>query len=202
MRTIDLNTWPRRDHFHFFRNFDEPFWGITSRVDASVAYRRCRAADQSFFLCYLHKCLLAVNAVEPFRYRIRGEEVVVLDAVHASATIGRADGSFDFSLIPFDPDFDAFAAGARSEIDRIRAGSGLNPGVAGDDVIHFSAVPWLDFTGLSHARHYARPDSCPKISVGKLTDDGTMAVSVHGHHALLDGRDVGALLDAFRRELA
>jgi chloramphenicol O-acetyltransferase type A len=30
-------------------------------------------------------------------------------------------------------------------------------------VIHFSAIPWLDFTSLSHARSYTFPDSCPKI---------------------------------------
>ncbi|NJB84706.1 chloramphenicol O-acetyltransferase type A [Lewinella marina] len=201
MRTLDLATWPRRDHFHFFRAFDEPFFGITVRVDATAAHARCRREGHPFFLYYLHRCLLAINAVEPFRYRIRDGQVVVHEAIHASATIGRDDGSFDFSYLPFHADFTRFAQDARAEIERIRRSSGLNPGVAGDDVIHFSAVPWLDFTGLSHARHYGREDSCPKISVGKLTErDGRlgMPVSIHGHHALLDGRDVGAFVDAFQ----
>ncbi len=204
MKKLDLTTWPRREHFDFFRGFDEPFFGLTVRIDATAALARSRREGHSFFLDYLHKCLLAVNAVEEFRYRIRGEEVVILDAVHASATIGRADGTFDFSLIPFAVSLDEFAAGARAEIDRIRAGSGLNPGVAGDDVIHFSSVPWLDFTGLSHARVYGRADSCPKISVGKVTGregDWGMPVSIHGHHALLDGRQVGHFLDAFQQLL-
>lgn len=201
MRKLDLSTWPRRDHFHFFRAFEEPFFGITVRLDATAAHARCRRDGYSFFLYYLHKCLVAINTVTPFRYRIRGEEVVIHDAIHASATISRADGSFDFSRIPFEEDFAAFTRGAQREIDRIRSTSGLNPGVAGDDVIHFSAAPWLDFTGLSHARHYGREDSCPKISVGKLTErEGRlgMPVSIHGHHALLDGRDVGELMEVFQ----
>jgi chloramphenicol O-acetyltransferase type A len=35
--------------------------------------------------------------------------------------------------------------------------------------IHFSAIPWLNFTSLSHARSYTFPDSSPKISFGKMT---------------------------------
>ncbi|THH40078.1 chloramphenicol acetyltransferase [Neolewinella litorea] len=201
MKHLDLATWPRRDHFHFFRAFDEPFFGLTVRIDATEAYARCRAGGHSFFLYYLYRCLRAVNAVEPFRFRIRGEGVVVHNRIHASATIDRADGSFDFSYLPYAEDFARFAADAGAEIERIRATTGLNPGVAGDDVIHFSAAPWLDFTALSHARHYGRADSCPKISVGKLTErEGRlgMPVSIHGHHALMDGRDVGAFVDAFQ----
>jgi chloramphenicol O-acetyltransferase type A len=34
--------------------------------------------------------------------------------------------------------------------------------------IHFSAIPWLNFTSLSHARSYTFPDSSP-ISFGKMT---------------------------------
>ncbi len=197
-----METWPRRDHFHFFRGFDEPFFGLTVRLDATAAYAHCKSAGHSFFLYYLHHCLTAVNAVDPFRYRIEGERVAVYDRINVSATIGRADGTFDFSYILYDPDFATFRASAEVEIARIRSGSGLNPRVSGKDVIHFSAAPWLDFTALSHARHYGREDSCTKISVGKLTErDGKlgMPVSIHGHHALLDGLHVGQFVDTFQR---
>lgn len=204
MRELDLTKWPRREHFHFFRQFDEPFFGVTVRVDCTEALRHCERTGSSFFLYYLHKCLVAVNAVEPFRYRVEGERVVVYDAIHASATIGREDGTFDFSYIPFAVDFVEFVKGARREIERIQASEGLNVGVAGADVIHFSATPWLDFTGLSHARHFAGADSCPKISVGKVTErEGRrgMPVSIHAHHGLMDGREVGAFVERFQQEL-
>ena len=204
MSYLDLHSWPRRAHFDFFRQFDEPFFGLTVWVDATEAYQHCKATEQSFFLYYLHKCLVAVNVTEAFRYRIEGERVRVYEHIHASATIERADGTFDFSYIPFAPDFATFAEGARQEIARIQGTTGLNVGVAGPDVIHFSAVPWLDFTSLSHARNFKYPDSAPKISVGKLTErDGRlgMPVSIHGHHALLDGREVGEFVRAFEAGL-
>ena len=204
MTTIDLESWKRRDHFHFFRDFAEPFFGLTLRVDCTRAHTRAKQAGESFFLRYLHHILGAVNDVECFRYRIRGEAVVLHDVVHASATINREDGTFDFSYIPYLADYSDFAAGARTEIERIRNSSGLNPGVAGDDVIHFSAVPWLDFTSLSHARQYRIPDSCPKISVGQMTERGgalSMPLSLHAHHALLDGRDVAEFAERLRARM-
>ena len=204
MTVIDLESWNRRDHFHFFRKFDEPFFGLTLRVDCTQAYARARRTGESFFLRYLHHILGAVNDVECFRYRIRGDQVVLHDVIHASATINREDGTFDFSYIPYEANYDDFAEGAQTEIERIRKASGLNPGVAGDDVIHFSAVPWLDFTSLSHARQYRFPDSCPKISVGKMTDRGGelgMPLSLHAHHALLDGRDVAVFADRLRERM-
>ncbi|MGB3798406.1 MAG: chloramphenicol acetyltransferase [Lewinella sp.] len=205
MTLLDLEGWNRREHYAFFREFEEPFFGITTRVDCTAAYEQSRERGQSFFLTYLHAVMKAVNEVEAFRYRIRGEQVVIHDSVHASATINRPDGTFDFSRIPFRTDFVEFAQGAQREIDRIAATSGLNVGVAGDDVIHFSAVPWVDFTALSHARQFRHPDSCPKISVGKMTRrDGSlqMPVSVHGHHALLDGREVGDFFGRLAQHMA
>ncbi|CAH0999740.1 Chloramphenicol acetyltransferase 3 [Neolewinella maritima] len=204
MPYLNLDTWPRRAHFDFFRSFDEPFFGLTVRVDATAAYHHCKAGGHSFFLYYLHRCLQAVNAVEAFRYRIEGERVRIHDQIHASATIERADGTFDFSYIPYVADFTDFVKGAKLEIDRIQSTTGLNVGVAGADVIHFSAVPWLDFTSLSHARNLTLPDSAPKISIGKLTErDGRlgMPVSIHGHHALMDGREVGAFVRRFEAGL-
>ncbi|HNZ72690.1 MAG TPA: CatA-like O-acetyltransferase, partial [Prolixibacteraceae bacterium] len=62
-------------------------------------------------------------------------------------------------------------------------------------------IPWLDFTGISHARSFSHPDSCPKISFGKVTEkEGikTMPVSVHVHHALVDGYHVGLFIDKFQ----
>lgn len=25
-KTLDIDTWARKEHFHFFRKFEEPFW--------------------------------------------------------------------------------------------------------------------------------------------------------------------------------
>lgn len=201
---LDIENWDRKDHFAFFKDFEEPFFGITVRCDCTRAYDYCKKNDISFFLYYLHCSLLAANDSEPFRYRIDGRQVIVYDEIHASATIPRENGTFGFSYIDFRRDFSDFVLVAKTEMDRVRNSEGLLPAVSGENVIHYSALPWLDFTSASHARKYSSPDSCPKITFGKLTTDRkkrSMATAVHVHHALMDASHVGVYMDAFQENL-
>lgn len=198
---IDLATWNRRDHFRFFSRFEEPFFGVTVEVDCTHAYQKAKAEGRSFFLYYLYRALKAANQTEPFRYRIEDGEVVRFDRVNASPTINRPDGTFGFAYMDFDEDEGVFLANAERIIEEVRSTSGLIPSGSGDNVIHFSALPWLRFTGLSHARPFSFPDSCPKISFGKVTEnDGrrNMPVSVTVHHGLMDGYHVGLFLERFQ----
>jgi len=200
---LDIENWPRKEHFHFFRQFEEPFFGATVEIDCTKAYANAKTLKASFFSYYLHKTLVAVNTIEPFRYRISDDQIYICDQINASATIGRKDGTFGFSLIEYDSDFAVFKGITATEIDRIQTTTGLFTRTFDDDnVIHFSAIPWLDFTSLSHARSYTFPDSCPKISFGKMkiADNGkrSMPMSVHVHHGLMDGFHLGQFVDCFQ----
>jgi chloramphenicol O-acetyltransferase type A len=200
---LDIDNWPRKEHFHFFKQFEEPFFGATVEIDCTTAYNKSKALGASFFIYYLHKTLVAVNTNEPFRYRISDDKIYICDRVDASATIGREDGTFGFSLIQYDPDFDHFKEIALKEIERIQSTTGLfTRTFENDNVIHFSAIPWLDFTSLSHARSYTFPDSCPKISFGKMkvSENGkkTIPMSIHVHHGLMDGLHLGQFVDSFQ----
>jgi len=204
---IDLSTWPRREHFAFFSAFDEPFFGLQAEVDCSAAQAEARRLGVPFFLYYLHCTLQAANAVPEFRYRVEEGQVVCFDRVHASPTIGRSDNTFGFSFLEAHEQLSDFVAAAQTEIAAVQNSTGLR--LTGNtsrlDTIHCSAIPWVKFTGLSHARSFQFADSCPKISYGKLYQQGAallMPVSVHVHHGLADGYHVGQFLDKFQEQLA
>ena len=204
MKTLlDLENWPRKEHFLFFKQFEEPFFGLTVEIDCTKAYATAKQLGTSFFVYYLHKTLVAVNTIESFRYRINDDAVYIYDTIDVSATIMREDQTFGFSLIEYSPDFEVFATNAFQEIERIQNTSGLlTREFPNDNLIHFSAVPWINFTSLSHARSYTFPDSCPKISFGKMmiANDGkrTMSMSIHAHHGLMDGFHVSQFIDCFQ----
>ncbi|MEZ2444856.1 CatA-like O-acetyltransferase [Chitinophaga sp. RCC_12] len=201
---LDLDTWARKEHFNFFRQFEEPFFGITTDIDCTAAFNNAKASGDSFFLSYLHKSLAAANEVTPFRYRIAGDEVWVYDQVHASPTINRPDGTFGFAYMNFYEDAAAFEASSKAEIERVRQSTGLIPAVSGENVIHYSSLPWINFTAVSHARSFSFKDSCPKITFGKVKEAGDrkmMPVSVHVHHALMDGFHVAQFLEGFQRRM-
>ncbi|MCP2026260.1 chloramphenicol O-acetyltransferase type A [Flavobacterium sp. HSC-32F16] len=207
MKTLlDLETWNRKEHFEHFSRMEEPFFGATVEIDCTKAYQTAKELKASFFIFYLHKTLTAVNSVENFKYRISEGKIYIHDRIDASATIGRADGTFGFSLIEYNPDFRIFEKNALAEIERIQNTTGLFTRSFDDDnLIHFSAIPWLNFTSLSHARSYTFPDSCPKISFGKMitSESGkrTIAMSVHVHHALMDGLHLGQFVDCFEQTM-
>lgn len=201
-RKLDIDHWVRKDHFHFFRQFEEPFFGLCVPIDCTAAYRFAKEKKISFFLFYLYQSLKAANDIEPFRYRIHGNEVMLFDQVHASPTINRPDGTFGFAYMDYENDFTAFASKAEKEIERVQQATGLVPAVSGENVIHYSSLPWVNFTGLAHARAFSFPDSCPKISFGKMTEENgrrRMPVSIDVHHALMDGYHVGQFVDLFQK---
>lgn len=199
-KPIDLDQWSRKDHFEFFKGFDEPFFGVTFNVKVTGGYQYCKVQEYSFFVYYLYATLKAVNEVEALRSRIIDGKPVVFDQVSISPTIKREDGSFGFSYMEYRESFHSFYGIAQKEIARVSKGNNLVP--SGDNVgtVHFSALPWLRFTSLSHARNYKDNDSIPKISVGQLfrdSDQWMMPVSVHVNHALADGLHVGQYAEAF-----
>lgn len=207
MKTLlDLENWNRKEHFAHFSRMEEPFFGATVEIDCTKAYETAKELKVSFFIFYLHKTLMAVNAIENFKYRIDEGKIYIYDRIDASATIGREDGTFGFSFMEYNSDLEIFNQTALAEIERIQNTAGLfTRSFENDNLIHFSAIPWLNFTSLSHARSFTFPDSCPKISFGKMvnSENGkrTIALSVHVHHGLMDGLHVGKFVDFFQEEM-
>lgn len=192
-KPINLQTWNRKEHFEFFRAFDEPFFGVTVAIDCTKTYHNCKSNGDSFFIKYLHNTLVAVNATPSFKLRIHDGLPYEYDQINVSPTIARKNGTFGFSYMDYTEDFEVFKEHAQAVIAQVEVSTGLDPTVSGQDVIHFSSLPWLNFTAVSHARNFKFEDSCPKISFGKMTElngKKSMPMSIHVHHSLVDGKDV------------
>ncbi|HVW97881.1 MAG TPA: chloramphenicol acetyltransferase [Mucilaginibacter sp.] len=198
---LDLNSWVRKEHFDFFSKFDEPFYGVCVHIDCTAAYSAAKEKGVSFYLYTLHRALAAAREIEPFRLRIEGDGVYVYDDVHAASTIARSNGTFGFGYIDYHPVFDDFILAANREVERVRSSASLDKATRWD-LIRFSALPWIDFTSISHARMFSFEDSAPSISFGKMTECNgkrSMPVSVHVHHALVDGLHIGQYIDCFQQ---
>jgi len=201
---LDLNTWNRKEHFEFFKKFDEPFYHLNLNVDCTIGLKKAKSGGRSLFAWYLFHAMKAANMVKEFRYRIEGEEVFEYDVVHASPTISREDGTFGFAQVNFMEDFESFQNELNKDIDRVRGLSGLFTAEERPDVIHYSALPWFSFTGLSHPRNFSDGDSIPKISFGKIFEQDSkswLPLSVQVHHGLVDGFHVNEFVNAFAGNL-
>jgi len=204
MRKLDLNGWSRINHFNFFKEFEEPFFGVSCHVDVTKAYKKCKRENTSFFIYYLHCALKTANSIEAFKYRIKDNDVLVYDVINASSTINRPDGSFGFSYIDYDADFTIFKKKAEKIIANVKSETTLVTSAEANNTIHFSALPWIKFTSVSHARSFKFKESIPKISFGKIFQENEtrlMPISIHVHHALMDGYHVGVFVEEFQNIL-
>lgn len=119
-KIIDIDTWSRKEHFEFFKEFDEPFFGITVSVDVTKAYMISSKINLSFYIYYMHCIASTVNSIAAFHYRIKDNYVIEYDTIDVSATVMRKDKTFGFSLIEYTPDLNKFAKNVKDEVERVQ----------------------------------------------------------------------------------
>ena len=200
VRKLDLETWNRRSHFEIFKSYGDPFFNITAEVEVSALRCQARERDTSFFAASYFLVLRIVNELEEFRYRIRGNDVVVHDRIHGACTVLNEDRTFSFCFFDFHPQFEDFEKNCVRVLEENKTAKSLDPRFDRDDVIHSSVIPWVRFTSFEHAKRLGSDDSCPKIVLGKLTEEGgrfVMPISVSGHHALMDGIHAGFFFEKY-----
>lgn len=205
-KALDLDAWPRYEHYRFFREYDNPFFNICASVDVTRLVEACRAeGGPSFSIAAFYMSLHAANETEALRYRISGDDVLVFERIDGGSTILREDGTFGFGYFAFDDDFQRFHATTREAFEVARRASGALEDEADRlDLIHYSVIPWISFSSFSHARRWGDGDSIPRIVFGRYFDSEgrvLMPVSVEVHHALADGLHVGAFYDRLQSRL-
>ncbi len=205
-KILDIENWSRKEHYHFFKNFDEPFFGISTELDCTNAYNYCKQNSYSFFLYYHFIANRAVNMIDEFRHRIKDDKILTFNTIHVTTTILRDDKTFGFSLFPQTKTFEEFSKLAEIEISSIKNKTGLNLTEDSNrlDVIHYTTVPWIKFTGVTHPRNFNDNLSIPKIAFGKYFNRNKkvyIPIAVNVHHALMDGYHVGKYLELLQELL-
>jgi chloramphenicol O-acetyltransferase type A len=195
-RHLDIEGWPRRAAFHFFLDYEDPWFSVCAPVDVTALADLCSAdRELSFGTACLYTLLRAANECEAFRYRLDGGRVLVHDRVHVGTTTLYDDERLAFIYFDYDPDFRAFRDSAvRARRDGADDTGALSPQDGRTDLIHFSALPWIPFTSVTHPRPRRRGGSVPKVMWGRYGRDlgrALMPVSVEAHHGLMDGVHVG-----------
>ena len=200
---IEINTWKRKEHFLFFKEFEEQFHGVNVRLDMTDFFENAHKFNWHKSSAYFHKCMQAVNAVDAFRLRMDGEEVYLYDRIDFGMTVLKEDRTFAYSYTEFNQEYAVFEQSMKKAFEFTKNGNFLRQ-KSTNHVIHGSILPWIDFTGLTHARNFKRHDSAPKITFGKITrvhDKYFMPLSVHVNHALVDGIDLGDFINLYQNYL-
>jgi chloramphenicol O-acetyltransferase type A len=203
-RVLDLDAWPRRQTYEYFRDFDKPWFDICTRVDLAALHKALAARCSLVVACHWLALAMA-QRVEAFRYRIEPGGVRVHEVAHGSTTVLREDGAIGFARLPFAERLTDFAATAARSIADARRPQPLVPFDDDDALLHFTTLPWIHFTSFSHARRRGSGDSVPKFAFGRFERDGGrlwMPLSIEVHHGLMDGLHVGQFVQGLEALLA
>ena len=203
---LDLDTWPRRELFEFYRDFDKPYFNICTRLDVTNLLREiAKHPGVSVALTYHYFVLKAANEIEQFRYRLRNGRVLVHDVINGGTTLMLPNETFTLVYFDYADTFSEFIGPAQRAVEETKKDAAFRPRHEDDARIHCTTLPWISFTSFSHARNWRREDSVPKISFGKFTrenDRTVMPFSVEVHHALVDGLHVGRYVARIEEMLA
>lgn len=197
-KTIDPQTWDRREAYELFRDFGFPYLSVTAPVDVARLQRTHRRHGVSFTVGLVYALAAAANDVPALRRRLRGESVIEHSVVRPSLTVLGEGDVFRFVTLPYARDFRRFALDARERIDRARRAETLWSEPDEDDLLYMTTLPWISFTALVHPVPLAPADSVPRIAWGRYERRGRrleLPLNVQAHHALVDGIDVGRFFE-------
>ncbi|MAD04684.1 MAG: chloramphenicol acetyltransferase [Pseudoalteromonas sp.] len=192
---IDLATWPRKQHFAFFKEFSLPYFNVCVSLDMAALYTKCKTESYSFFHCYVYLTLEACHDYAPMRQRIIDCLPVQLSSVRGSVVELAEDETFRFSYFEKQASMDDFSKHAIAASKTSKAKPFFSDAFAATegqpDLIHISVLPWLNFTGFSHAVSEGHGLGIPKFVFGQYdSKTGKMPLSIDVHHALMDGLHV------------
>lgn len=193
-KVVDIENWKRKDAYLFFKDFDDPFFNVSVNVDITNLYRKCKQENTPFTLAMLYFSNKILNTIPEFQMRIKDGELVAFDTTHISFTVLHPDNTFTFCYLDFNIDFEKFITTGKARVATALEQKVLDGKADYLNTIHYSILPWLQFTTFKHAKRFNTGDSIPKITIGKRFQEGDkfkIPISVEVHHAIMDGYHLG-----------
>jgi chloramphenicol O-acetyltransferase type A len=198
---VDIDTWPRKTTYEFFKDYEDPFFNFAANVDVTNIYSVCKELSLSFSLTALYCTLVAANEIREFRIRFVDGRLVEFDRIHATQTILNDDETFSFSYYEMNDDVVEFNTAGRVATEHYKQLKTFDVESDRKDLIYYSVIPWVSFTSFKHASRLDRTLTVPRIVFGRIFDDRErklMPMSVEANHMIMDGLHMGRFFNRFQ----
>lgn len=201
---IDIDSWKRKRLFYNYLGTDFPYIVITANVDVTKPLAFAHKHGISFNLVMVYLCNQTVDSIENYRYRFIDGKPFVID--HTRPTVNHIKKGEELFVIGEGPwpckDIVEFCKKTH-ENQESAAPEDMQGRVRHKlDIINYTSVPWVAYTGFIRTIIHNGVDSAPKISFGKYFErDGKiwMPLSSQTHHGLMDGFHVGLFYERLQK---
>ncbi len=198
---VDIATWPRRETYEFFKDYEDPFFNFAANVDVTRVYGFCKKHGLRFSLTTLYYSLVAANEIREFRIRLFQNRLVEFDLIHGTQTILNDDETFSFAYFEMKDDVFEFNRSGEEALDKYKALRTFDVERDRRDLIYYSVIPWVSFTSFKHASRLDKTQTVPRIVFGKMFEESGrrfIPLSVEANHTIMDGFHVGKFFNRFQ----
>ncbi len=201
--SVNMENYPRKSHFDYFRQLAYPYVGFTANVDVTQLLCRARELGGSGFLAILWAASQAANAVPQLRQRIEGDAIVEYDHCNVGHTVALPDETFCNCTTDCRRSLEEFLVYGQVCQEQARLQHGFSNSPDAQSMIFVSCVPWVSFTQCIQPAPI--PADCnPRLVFGKYIrqeDRTLMPLHIQCNHALVDGLHLAKFYQKFQ-ELA
>ncbi|MFI1309534.1 type A chloramphenicol O-acetyltransferase [Streptomyces albidoflavus] len=205
---IDLDTWPRRQHFDHYRRRVPCTYAMTVEVDVTTFAAALRRSPRKSYLAQVWALATVVNRHEEFRMCLTDSgDPAVWPVVHPAFTVFNPQReTFACVWAPYDPDFGTFHdAAAPLLAEHSRATDFFPQGNPPPNTFDVSSLPWASFTGFTLDIRDGWDHLAPIFTLGRYTEREArllLPLSVQIHHAAADGFHTARLTNDLQTLLA
>lgn len=202
---IDMENYPRKAYFDYFRTLAYPYIGTTVNVDVTELVGVCKENKVSFYLAFMHAAALAADNVEQLRCRILDGGIVRYDNCRTSHIELIEDGTYCYCTLRHDMEWQEYISYAEKTREECRTGGSIEED---EDVLNYyfiSVLPWFSYSAL--VQPVAGGDeSNPRITWGRYEKDHKgrlmMPLTVLAHHSLADGMHLAKFYENVKTEMS
>ena len=206
MQIIDIDNWSRKTHFQFFKNVAYPVYNICFDIDVTRLKEYTKDKNLSFNLALVHLSTSALSAIDNFKYRLRGEQVVLHDSLSPSFS-DMEPGSDLFKMVTVDMEEDllSFVQKAKDKSQNQTDYFIFEEFMDRDDFVFYSMIPWISFTSIDHTVNLKQGDAIPRVTWGKYYARELklfLPYNIQVNHLFVDGIHLGMFKDALDQGIA
>ncbi|MEU6660853.1 type A chloramphenicol O-acetyltransferase [Streptomyces sp. NPDC046821] len=198
---IDLDTWPRREHFEHYRERVPCTYSMTVELDVTAFTRALRESPWKSYVAQIWALATIVNRHEEFRMCVTESGApAVWPVAHPAFTVFNAEReTFACVWVPYDADFGAFHEAAAPLLTEHSKATEMFPqGPPPANTFDVSSLPWSSFTGFNLNIGAGWDHLAPIFTLGKYVErEGRvmLPLAVQVHHAAADGFHAARLVN-------
>ena len=206
-RKIDMENWPRKDHYEYYTEKLKVEYNITVRVQVDKLLDFCHSRGYRFYPSLICIVTQVLNGLENFRmFRDKEGELCVWDYIVPNYTFFHADdNTFSDCWSEYSPDFDTFYKTVTEDMERYKNVKGVKARAGQPGNFYcISCEPWTDFTAYGARSLNGEPKFFPIITMGKYVKENgrtTMPVNLLIAHAVSDGYHAGLFFNSLQEAI-